>query len=671
MTKYSTDLELNQLHAEKKEFADFLQEKRDDWQAFMENSIINASVNPMVAQSWIRSRSAGVDPYHFPIVQLNEEELDALRQKNKRLLKCARPLMDELAEIGSDYICLMSLHDCDGYMLEMRKMTIGDSQWHDECFQPGIRWQESDVGTNGLGLVLIEHKPVQLIGAEHYSYDQRNLCCCAAPIMDRNDNIVAVLNVCSPEESFSKHLMTLVTLSCYAIMNQMFAEESHELDKMIQNVIEEGVIVLDRYNTIVGYNACIANIFQTDEEFLLGYHIQDLMRIPELEDRHIFENDISVTFKECSSYFNGHHIICDIVATAVRDNDHDIGTVIMVSNGRVVSNMLLSAIGSRPGITFDDINTKDELLLKIIEDMKANADSFSTMLLYAEEGINTEIFAHAIHSFSSRKNYPFITIHCSSETDELLVHELFGCENSDPGELFTGSRIGKLEICEKGTVFFEGIENLSLEIQSLLLQVLKTGRIRRMGSKVEHDIDIRVIASAHGDLTMAVWQNYFNQELYQILGRISYTIPPLRERSGDLKLIADKILRELNTVEYGNKILSESALKLLSEQTWPKNERQLKSVIASAYYNCNVDVLLPMHMKINNEYSDRNSSHAFTDNAEDQKEAEKQNILDCLKKYSFDVQQAADAMGISRATLYRRMKKFNIKAQYKKAEVYS
>ena len=142
--------------ATQSDFLQALNQKAEDWNAFMTSRIINPSVNPIVAQSWIRSKARNIDPYELHPPQLTEEEFTQLCGKNNALLQCAVPLLKKLMELGSNHISLISLHDANGYMLLLNDMQSAETSWRDACFHPGVCWREDTVGTNGIGLVLLE-----------------------------------------------------------------------------------------------------------------------------------------------------------------------------------------------------------------------------------------------------------------------------------------------------------------------------------------------------------------------------------------------------------------------------------------------------------------------------------------------------------------------------------
>ena len=639
-------------------FLQALAQKAEDWNAFMTSRIINPSVNPIVAQSWIRSKARNIDSYELHPPQLTEKEFTQLCDKNNALLQCAVPLLKKLMELGSNHISLISLHDANGYMLLLNDMQSAETSWRDECFRPGVCWREDTVGTNGIGLVLLEKKAIQLIGQEHYCYQQKNICCCAAPIFDENHEVLAVLNVCAQADNFSRHMMTLVILSCYAISNQMSARRDFEIDKRVLSTISEGVMVLDRHNSIIRCSEYAAGLFGVQAGMLLGYHIQDIIHMPELERFLKSGEQKSCCFQDCSSFFNGRQILCEVTVTPVFEDGQRFCTVLLIRNSKTLAKTIASSLGCGLRYSFDDIPTQDERLLQQIAQMRAMADSDRPILLVGESGTGKELYANAIHSSGRRANEPFISINCAALPIRSLDHELYGYE-SETGQTGAQSGVpGRFEIADHGTIFIDGIEQLPLYTQQRLLRIMTSGKLSRSGELVGREIDVRIIAATHADLQEAVKQKIFLPELYEMFRRSTFEILPLRERPKDIELLARQTVSYLNTVENTQKVLTDEAALELQKYPWNGNGRELQAVVSSAFYCCESRQIGIEHFQAMLEKEPVQRPADPRKNAVLQKEREACEAA--MRSCGNDVNQAAILLGVSRATLYRKIKKYGL-----------
>lgn len=641
-----------------------LNKKIEQWESFQKYNIIDPNVNPIIAQSWIRSKSMNVDPYNPTVFHLSDEELAQRFEENKVLLQYARPLLNKLAEVGGDYISLMSLHDKDGYMLELNDQQDAKATWRDDYFRLGVRWTEEDVGTNGIGLVLKEHKPIQIIGQEHYCFRQRRICCCAAPICDEDGELVGVVNVCSRQECFTPYMMTLVVLVCYAIENQISAYQSFKMIDTVFTVMSEGVMILDRHLNVVRCSVSAAQIFNTSPESMVGSHIQDIVHIPDLS-RRISASRATFTYRECSSYFNGNPVNCDIAVTPVYSGEKCMWVALSIRASNTVTKQAAAVVGSFASFTFDDIITNNEGLRNTIENMKQAAESNCSILISGEVGTDKELFARAIHAHSSRRDEPFVVVNCAALLRRFVESELFGYEKGAFGGKIRDGNPGKFELSNGGTIYLEEIGETPLEIQAKLLRVLDTHRVLRINGKVEKKLDIRVIASTSRNLYHEVCERNFREDLYYRLSVTSFQVPPLRERMEDLPDLVHAKIRDLNLETGSDKVASDRLLERLSHFPWPGNVRELQDAVVRAFFSCLGRVIGPEHLA--DKYSGNplaQSGHHQIESATmttgDMAIVERKMIIERLREYRGNIAAVAASMNVSRATMYRRLKKYGI-----------
>lgn len=635
---------------------DIIKQKEADWSAFIHNRVISPTVNPIIAQSWIRSKAANIDPYHITPPMLTEEALCALREKNAVLLEYALPLMRKLKEVGNDQIILMSLHDKDGYMLER---LIDDDSWTSPQFRPGVRWQEQDVGTNALGLALIEKKPVQIIGQEHYSAVHHDVVCCASPIFGGNGKLSAVLNITTKFENYSNYQIQLAILLCQAVSNQLKDHAEFELDESIFRSISEGVLVLDKHQTVIRCNEHAAQIFGSTPQAMLGCHVQDIINIPNYDRCFAQKPENSLRFRECSSYFNHRHTVCDVTATPIISNETDPGMILIVRSSKQYLREIAAVTCQYARYTFDDILSCSPEIEALTAEMKQEANSVSPILIQGEHGTGKEIYARAIHSWSSRHDMPFCSLHCASMPPDILCCELFGCEQGAYADKMHEGSLGKLEIAEGGTVFLDAIEYLSLETQERLFDFLNFQQLRLESVDTEAQQFVRLIAATHENLAEAVRRKAFSAELYRLLSETTFQIPPLRTHPEDILFLAKDQLTHLNQKTHSEKYFSEEVLSALQSNPWPGNTRQLQELVTQAFYmtDGNCITKLPVQKR---HAEKRTSASENIDSLTSAERSERAALISTLSSCGNDAQRTAAVLGISRATFYRRMKKYGI-----------
>jgi DNA-binding NtrC family response regulator len=308
---------------------------------------------------------------------------------------------------------------------------------------------------------------------------------------------------------------------------------------------------------------------------------------------------------------------------------------------------------------FHDIISKNARMHEIFQLIREIASLRSTVLIQGESGTGKELIARSIHFSGERASRPFIGVSCAALAETLLESELFGYEKG----AFTGAnsqKKGKFELAGGGTIFLDEIGDISPKLQMDLLRILQERRFYRVGGAEEVQVDVRVIAATNVDLEEAVKEGSFRDDLFYRLNVINIRIPPLRERPEDIPLLARGFIERLSH-ELGKSIsdITEGALKLLLDQSWPGNVRQLENVIERAMVTCKNRVLSEEDFAFLNQ--ERNSAESWTIPANlTLQEIEKQVIAATIQRTQRNIKEAAAALGIDRSTLYEKIKKYGI-----------
>jgi transcriptional regulator with PAS, ATPase and Fis domain len=299
------------------------------------------------------------------------------------------------------------------------------------------------------------------------------------------------------------------------------------------------------------------------------------------------------------------------------------------------------------------IITQHPTLLRMFRDLKKGASSPLTVLLLGEPGTGKELFARAVHRLSPRAGQAFVAVNMAAISPELFESELFGHMRGS----FTGAtadRKGYFELAHRGTIFLDEIGDLRLDHQSKLLRVLQERSFYRVGATAPTAIDVRIVAATNRDLQRGVSEGWFREDLYFRLKGFVFRLPPLRERTGDIAVIADSALAEIaERMSKPRPHLSADALRLLSGYRWPGNVRELRNVLERAVALVEGEVLSRHAFSLDETLSaddGERSTASFPDAAGDQA------VLACLRREGFDMQATANVLGWDRSTVTQRLK---------------
>jgi DNA-binding NtrC family response regulator len=302
----------------------------------------------------------------------------------------------------------------------------------------------------------------------------------------------------------------------------------------------------------------------------------------------------------------------------------------------------------------DEIVGESPQIKKILEMIDTVAKTDATVMIRGESGTGKELVAQAIHSKSNRRYFPIISINCGAFPEGLLESELFGHEKG----AFTGAqykRKGKLEMANGGTIFFDEIGNITTKMQMDLLRVIETKQFTPLGSNKVVNVDFRIIAATNSDLEKKVAEQDFREDLYYRLNVFSIQMPPLRERTADIGLIAryflEKYARSMNKAVTE---ISPEAMKMLTQYNWPGNIRELRNTIERA--------LVVVGKKNRIEAEDLNLLFLSTANppGNSLEEMEKAHIQRILEQSDWNISRSAETLKIDRVTLYNKIKKYGL-----------
>ena len=657
-----------------------IQEKTRVWKSFVSSGkIIPESVPASIAASWLKCAGCGIDPADGRgRVMLEDSRFQELREQNRVMLHVARPMMQKLFEVfrGSSFVVVLT--DPQGYILEL----FGDPDRlriaRKLNFLPGANWTEEQVGTNAIGAVLARHAPAQIYGAEHFCRQHHEWTCSAAPILDEQGKIAAVLDISGPAVSNYSHTFGMVVAAAEALTMQLrMQRKNRELalaNKRLTSIFQtmsDGVILVDRAGVVHEMNPVAGRILDAPGRESIGRAIEDVLGGKMPHTRRMLSisepySDVEVVLPGKSGM--NHCLVSGEPITDELGNPN--GGVIVLRPIVQVKSLVNRFSGHCTAFQFSDIIGESPPIREAVSLAARSAAGASNVLLLGESGTGKELFAQAIHHGSARRGGPYIAVNCGAIPRELIGSELFGYE----GGAFTGARRegrpGKFELASGGTLFLDEIGDMPLEQQAALLRVIQDQRVTRIGGSRVMETDVRLICASNKDLAQAVERGAFRQDLYYRLNVIAITVPPLRERGEDVLLLFRHFLTAIGKKQGICFDVDPAVLSVLAGYPWPGNVRELHNLVERAASLAEGNVITLRHFPpglfgpqpaggapaVPNRAVDKDFAvlrRQFRQLAETQ---ERRSIGELLEQTGGNVSAVARRMHVARSTVYRKMR---------------
>ena len=624
------------------------------WAQFVFEDKLSPKIRTPIAESWKKCKAAGVNPGGGKGRHIDETVLASVRKENRLFLDTAVPIMHEMFEFISSTQFLIVLTDSAGYLLEI----LGPPEIIDRCndmrFIPGAEWSNLEVGTNAISVALDYDMPIQMVGPEHYCTSHHTWTCSASPIHGPNGEIIGCINLSGDYRDVNPHTLAMVREAARNIEVQINHAYFQQMVESLLNRSIDSMILLRRNGEPFWMNAAAKKLLHTD---LDGLRETGLMNVfPKINwNPDNWKNGELLESDNALMLVDGQAKYCSITATPLIEyGSYTVGATLREQKRLI--NIANKLSGNRAIHTFSDYITTDEAMKKTLTLAATFARYEGNILIQGESGTGKELLAQAIHNAGKNAAGPFVAVNCASIPRELFDMELFGYEaNAFPGKLDEG-KPGRFELAQNGTLFLDEVSAMPLEMQIKLLRAVETHCIQRLGSTQEIQLNIRIISSTNQDLTRLIERGDFRKDMYYRLSTLKLEIPPLRDRPEDIELCAGHFLQTLNENSLSApKSMSGEFLTGLREYDWPGNIRELQNSIARAYYTSRDSVLSAEDLSLSLERPESPAAPAPAKG-----DAGEGAILSALTICRGDVQAAADRLGLSRATLYRRLKQYNI-----------
>lgn len=645
-------------------------------------------VETSIATSWERSlQHYGIDPSQAsPVRILTSTELREHTQPIDRFLRIAKTGVQNLYRQVKDLGYSTLLCDANGVTVDWRGDERYAREWRETGLYLGALWSEQHEGTCGVGTAIVEQTPMTVHKGEHFRSKNSNLTCSCAPIIGPSGKTMALIDVSalhSPDSKDSQHLaLQLVMQSARLIEDAYFLSQFEDqwvlklnFQREFAEVSSECLIALDGGGRVLAADrsAGSALALEVGGGSLVGRQVDEIFDVN-------FEKLLELTAQSAlvlpiRAQKTGRQMFASLrCPQAISVKPSPPAKEAARSKRRV----------PRQGepLSLDYLAGEDSRLQESVARIKRVMNKPIPVLLNGETGCGKEMFAQAIHNASSRADKPFVAVNCAAIPESLIESELFGYKEG----AFTGARSkgmrGKILQSDGGTLFLDEIGDMPASLQPRLLRVLAEREVTPLGGETPIPVDLHVVCATHRNILDMVAIGAFREDLYYRLNGISFALPPLRQRS-DIELLINDVL----TIEAGNEAgefaISDDAMNVMINFAWPGNIRQLRNAVRYALAVCDQNTItcadLPADVSSagvqhpqDPPVSSRQPAAALPATPPEpvvddivpglnaMEQAERQVILDALQTHKWHVSKAVKEVGISRATMYRKMEKYAI-----------
>lgn len=597
------------------------------------NHVADVDASSRIANSWRRCLiSHKLDPARQgPPQTLTESEIRHVAEPMEETIRLLTPELDDLARVLRHAGYCVNFADANATMLFSRLPGEADARmFMDWKIYTGSNFAETFEGTNGLGTALAEQKPILVHRDEHFRAQWHMFSCAVAPLFDQAGRLAGAVNITSCREDLERtaHQLALaVTMEATRRMEGAIFRD-HFRSAWIATVPGDGgscLLAYDDDRRIVG--AC------RSARALLG-----------------LTDGLIASGIDLSRYINlDHHAArgAEEIVELRRADGRPFGPSQIAPPQRARSSTLRRDPSADRLDALHRLAGRDPGLVKSVKRLRSIGDHNLPVLLHGETGVGKDVFARAIHAASNRARNNYVALNCAAMPESLIDAELFGYEAG----AFTGARRegskGLIIQADGGTLFLDEIGDMPIALQTRLLRVLEDREVWPLGARRPVPVDIRLISATHRDLGRMAEEGAFRADLYFRLRGMEVHLPALRER-----VDRDDIIRQVAREEAPNCRLSPEAWAQLAAYSYPGNMRQLRHVLRLAGCTAEDGVITDADLDLP-PFGGRATETGL-------QAAERAAIVEALRQHSGRVTEAARALKLSRATLYRKIKQLKI-----------
>jgi len=644
------------------------------WKAYAcENKDVDLSLLPPgIALSWKRCRTYGVDPRLEKGYVVSQKELAAAKEKNRILIESALPYMHKLFRILGFNGLVVSLSDAEGLILEVLYDPMG--QPREACPVEGAVESELYGGTSSIGVTVRTKSFSEVRGCEHWLEKNHRWYCFSAPVKYRDTFIGSLTASFTGNLPFDYQVIeNMISALSYSIERELMLKEELALQKgneikktLLFRYTDNGLIGLNKAGEIEAVNSVALSIFGAAGVWE-GRKIDELIH-SRADFYSLIGGQKQMDERDLETMVNSKYVHVIISTFLVADSGSGIALVIRGRNTQEVRKIVNKVTGTSARYTFDDIVASCPAMKIPMKFALLATKSDANVLITGETGTGKEVMVQAIHNASPRSAGPLVAINCGAVSPGLIRSELFGYEEGSFTGAKKGGSSGKFELAEGGTLFLDEIGDMPLEVQVMLLRVLQSREITRIGGNHPISVNVRIIAATNKNLEEMVKRSLFRDDLYFRLDVLNVVLPPLRERGDDIIRLARRLLDKYAAESgLGHIGFSEAVVKTFLAYRWPGNIRELENVVQRALLVCNTHEIgledIPENILANRKQPDRVSDPAVTETYKEDEDARKKEILgNLLARTNGNVKEAARALKLSRGTVYNMLSRYGMDA---------
>lgn len=591
----------------------------------------------IIQDSWRRCRAFGLDHQSAPSFdQLPAEGISQLLESQHALVQTThQEVLPYYENILSNSNCLIMLADNQGQVLT----SWGTQRFIEpklaRGFSAGASWRERSTGTNAIGTALACAQAVHIEHDEHFLKANRFMTGSAAPIFDANREIIAVLDVSSDSYLPPSHTLGMVKMMSQTVENRLilnlFGGEHFQLtfNTGLNNLDSQwaGLLIFDESGQVLSANRRADNLLGIS---LSRVMIDNLFKVSLLE---LLNQPEGLPFALQAAGSNRFQCLLKRPKQAP-------------VQARVFSEPAAVPIGLKT------LHFGDSRVEKAVRQAERLLEKDIPLLIHGETGVGKEVFVKALHQASSRSQQAFIAVNCAAIPAELVESELFGYEKG----AFTGANqkgsIGLIRKADKGTLFLDEIGDMPLPTQARLLRVLQERCVQPVGSSELFPVDLRIISATNRSLREQVQIGRFREDLYYRIGGLTLELPPLRERSDKQALFKQLWQQHREPTQWAG--LSTEVLALFEQHPWPGNLRQVSSVMQVALAMAEDQPIRPEHLPDDFFVDLGQASPSAPQVMGDLDDS--QNLQQQLAAVGGNISHLARELGVSRNTLYKRLR---------------